>query len=481
MSAGGGFPRVPVIGHRPGFSGTALVTARSLRCFPALLLLAAPASAQILDRTFGTQGKATVVFDVGVAKTDEAIGVFELDDGRYLTVGHVDVDNANGSVVGIGLARLTANGALDPTFDGDGKRVKDAGLTAVHGAALEEAFSSPGLIVTGAVGADSAFVRFNFDGSDAGTVVWDASGAGLADRATHAFGTRLGERFVAGVFDSNATSVTDLDTYVARVESSGVVTVYGRDELGGSDADNDRIVGIADRSNFQAGSTIIDAIAVLADNNSPDFVGTYMLFARSGGARLANLRLEAPLPLMRGCNAAYEDFYSASIAKVSDRYHVIVGDLRSNGIAKQTFTMVIDAVDVQVEALVCSPERTTIESVADAVVTDFDDRFGDLHIAMTREARIGYWRWTKTVLPGNNSPFIYLPDPTYNGGKPFSVEFASASGTPPLGTATGITVRDGHPVVIGSRLWKFDQTVIDFDYALFRPNDDVVFGHGFEN
>jgi uncharacterized delta-60 repeat protein len=73
----------------------------------------------LLDKTFGTDGKASVDFggdDFGFAMARQA-------NGRILVAGH---STATGAVV----ARLRAGGTLDPDFDGDGRVMLPGGGTA---------------------------------------------------------------------------------------------------------------------------------------------------------------------------------------------------------------------------------------------------------------------------------------------------------------------------------------------------------------
>jgi uncharacterized delta-60 repeat protein len=75
------------------------------------------------DATFGFSGtgKALVAFDLGGAKADEAGAVALQSDGKIVIAGTVNVGAAGNT--DFGVARLTAAGLLDNTFDGDGKAV----------------------------------------------------------------------------------------------------------------------------------------------------------------------------------------------------------------------------------------------------------------------------------------------------------------------------------------------------------------------
>src|SRR5207248_604594 len=54
--------------------------------------------------------------------TDEASAVAIQPDGKIVVVGKA-LPGVGGIVTDIAVVRLTANGQLDPTFDGDGKKI----------------------------------------------------------------------------------------------------------------------------------------------------------------------------------------------------------------------------------------------------------------------------------------------------------------------------------------------------------------------
>ena len=90
----------------------------------------------------------------------------ELGDGRVLCIG-TSSGNINGGAGGLGVMRFDANGALDPTFSGDGIErylVNAAG-------AIGKGFIKPnGDIIAAGIYADAGFIyRFM-------TVCWDSSG-----------------------------------------------------------------------------------------------------------------------------------------------------------------------------------------------------------------------------------------------------------------------------------------------------------------
>jgi hypothetical protein len=145
-----------------------------------LLLGAAPALAapagffSELSTLFGVDapGRVAVAHDqASTQKTDIGIAGFTDDQGRITTVARVDINHADPAYIGIGLARLQFDGPLDLTFQGTGKRVKDAAMTDVVDACKDPngrivvAGSVPGANGTGGA-RDLALVRFLANGND---------------------------------------------------------------------------------------------------------------------------------------------------------------------------------------------------------------------------------------------------------------------------------------------------------------------------
>lgn len=70
------------------------------------------------DPGFGVGGWRAVGFDIGSLKHDVARVVLVQPDGKILIAGRAEASASNADFA---VARLTATGALDPTFSGDGK------------------------------------------------------------------------------------------------------------------------------------------------------------------------------------------------------------------------------------------------------------------------------------------------------------------------------------------------------------------------
>jgi uncharacterized delta-60 repeat protein len=109
-----------------------------------------------LDLSFGRNGKVATNFTPG---DDMAFGVAVQPDGMIVAVGSADFENR------FALARYTADGTLDASFDGDGRLT--TAFTGAHDAALDLAIQADGRIVAvGTAGFESyALARYQSDGS----------------------------------------------------------------------------------------------------------------------------------------------------------------------------------------------------------------------------------------------------------------------------------------------------------------------------
>lgn len=103
-----------------------------------------------LDAAFGTGGKTYVDFFGGL---DEPSAVIVQPDGRILAIGYAAESAANN--VAFAAARLTADGVLDTTFDTDGRATVNVagGLDRAYAAALQP---DGAIVLAGEVRADSS-------------------------------------------------------------------------------------------------------------------------------------------------------------------------------------------------------------------------------------------------------------------------------------------------------------------------------------
>lgn len=109
------------------------------------------------DTSFGTGGFATVNFSGGL---DSATGVAVQPDGRIVLGGYARI----GSDYDFALARLTSAGALDSSFDSDGRVTRNVGTT-FDQASATLLMPDGSIVLVGRSNGDAALVRFNGDGS----------------------------------------------------------------------------------------------------------------------------------------------------------------------------------------------------------------------------------------------------------------------------------------------------------------------------
>lgn len=120
--------------------------------FPALL----PAARGDLDPTFGSGGKVRTDFGVQGSEIGWAVAVQR--DRRVVVAGGLE-----GRYTDFALARYTASGRPDPSFDGDGKRATDfGGADAAHDVEIQR----DGKILAAGLGSDDfGLARYRTDGS----------------------------------------------------------------------------------------------------------------------------------------------------------------------------------------------------------------------------------------------------------------------------------------------------------------------------
>jgi uncharacterized delta-60 repeat protein len=74
-----------------------------------------------LDPTFDGNGYRVILFDAGSDLADEASAIALQPDGKIVVVGEAKTGAANSGSGDYAIARLAADGSLDATFSGDGK------------------------------------------------------------------------------------------------------------------------------------------------------------------------------------------------------------------------------------------------------------------------------------------------------------------------------------------------------------------------
>ena len=186
-----------------------------------------------LDASFDGDGRATVAFDIGGASgsnLDIAHALALQADGRIVIGGEVDVSATTTENLDFGIARLTANGALDPTF-GSGGRVlvpfdrSPAGTDQLQALRIDAGrIVAAGYAVEGDVSVNAALVRLRTDGSrdptfgNFGRTMLDF-GFPATGQLAFGVGSAGARLYVTGLV---ATTTTTADAYVAALENDGL-------------------------------------------------------------------------------------------------------------------------------------------------------------------------------------------------------------------------------------------------------------------
>ena len=196
-----------------------------------------------LDGTFNTGG--FTVTDFGGNNHDEAFAMAIQSDGKIVVVGQTGAITAPDFAV----ARYTASGILDTTFDTDGKQITPFGEA---DAAYSVAIQADGKIVVAGVsdgiaglGINNDFVLARYDVNGALDTTFDTDGkvttaVGAADEGAYAIGIQAGDKIVvAGVVFNGANNDFGLARYNpngsldATFGTGGIVIT---DMAGGNDA-----------------------------------------------------------------------------------------------------------------------------------------------------------------------------------------------------------------------------------------------------
>jgi len=213
------------------------VTMRPLHRTTVLLVLAAsivpptPASAapDALDASFGNGG--TVVTDVGHGAFDTAYAVALQQNGKLVVAGTAETSSGERFCV----LRYRPNGALDPTFGGDGRVMTSFGGSFQQ--ARDVAIQNGKVVVTGTANVDGrlafALARYRADGSldpafgNGGRVLAHATSDSM-DSASALLVLPGGGLVVAG--STLSSTSTPSDFAVARFDPSGaIVPGFGTD------------------------------------------------------------------------------------------------------------------------------------------------------------------------------------------------------------------------------------------------------------
>ncbi len=247
-----------------------------------------------LDTAFGTKGIVAIGFDLGGTNIDRATSVVVQNDGRILVAGFAQIDAAGD--YDFAIARLTATGELDPTFDTDGRQTiafDFAGSTNDDRATGISVDANGSIVVVGTVAratagdTDFGIARLNANGSldatfdiDGRQTVGFDLGGNNADTAAGLVVLSNNRIVVAGSAAVNATG--DVDYAIARLLENGKLdSTFDTDgkqtiafDLGGKNSDeaaalaidsNDRIVVVGTVESGTTGDRDIGVARLLAN------------------------------------------------------------------------------------------------------------------------------------------------------------------------------------------------------------------------
>jgi uncharacterized delta-60 repeat protein len=185
------------------------------------------------DPSFDGDGRARIAFDIGgndASNRDIAVAMALQQDGRIVIGGEVDISATDTPNTDFGIARLNANGALDPTF-GSGGRVlvpfdqSPSGTDTLQALHVDAGrIVAAGYAVQGSTSIDVALVRLRVDGSrdpsfgnlGRKTLDFGFPGPGQIAFGISSAGSRL---YVSGAM---ATTTTTEDAFIAALENDAL-------------------------------------------------------------------------------------------------------------------------------------------------------------------------------------------------------------------------------------------------------------------
>jgi uncharacterized delta-60 repeat protein/LPXTG-motif cell wall-anchored protein len=206
-----------------------------------------------LDTSFDTDGKVTT--DIGNSSSDIANAVVIQGDGNIVVAGESSSDFA--------VVRYTTTGALDTTFDTDGKATTDIGTSSLDSGSAVAIQSDSKIVVAGTSSSDFAVARYTTTG--ALDTTFDTDG-----KATTDIGTSTSDTGSSAAIQSDGKIVvagkSASDFAVARYTTTGALdTTFDTDgkattDIGTSTSDTGKSVAIQS-----------DGKIVVAGDDSSDF------------------------------------------------------------------------------------------------------------------------------------------------------------------------------------------------------------------
>jgi hypothetical protein len=135
----------------------------SLGLFVCMMTCGAAQAAYILDTSFAADGKQEVLFDLGAGNRDVALRVFKATGGGYWLAGYSNrpVTAMVPGGFAMTISKLTIAGALDTSYDGDGRAILDSPFLEIDDVAMDanQNLIYAGVISDGAGGTDVAVMK----------------------------------------------------------------------------------------------------------------------------------------------------------------------------------------------------------------------------------------------------------------------------------------------------------------------------------
>lgn len=174
-----------------------------------LLCIALPAHATFtLDTSFSSDGLQTVAYDLDTFKSDQALEMFPAPGGGYFVAGTVSISTQ--SNVAIGISKLTAAGALDTSFDGDGK----ISIETVFTELVDVAMDSQGRLVFAGTTAESP-------GPGSDVAVMRVLPSGMVDTGFGLFGIAAGDSYDQDIPQAMTLTPEDHIVVMAQGQNNG--------------------------------------------------------------------------------------------------------------------------------------------------------------------------------------------------------------------------------------------------------------------
>jgi len=406
------------------------------------------------DAAFDGDGVRTVAFNLGGANDDRATGVAVAGDGSIVIGGYAEVA---GGAHDFAAVRLAANGALDGTFDGDGKAAVDFGGD--DRAAAVGVRPDGRVVLTGAATALGVTAAAVAQLTAAGTP--DAA-FGTAGKFTFLFGTGLLDNPATGAaLDSRgrlvvagraaATPAAPGNFGVARVLADGSALdpsfgTAGRTEVNGGG--DDSAAGVALDANGRVvvvGSTSIDANIAVAR-----LIGSVEKGDRVAAGGTANGTASLLVPDAAGVLPNTATAALAAFGTSAADVRTAVGDYDGDGV-DDTILVTGPGVPLRVAVVSGRDNATMLAAPFNPYTENFTgggfvaagdfDRDGRAELVLTADQgggpRVVLYGWNATGTSVVKASFLGIDDADFRGGARAAVGDVNGDGRPDLIVAAG--------------------------------------------